>query len=99
MARLIPLPLTVSCSRKSRLVPVLPFWYRLIQVVLDKIKRVIKWLLLSLLSLFNKKTCYNLKKVEDKCIVSIEVKEEVMCRKPYALYQMVIMLLMILGDL
>jgi len=30
----MPLPLTVSCSSKSRLV--LPFWYRLTQVVLEK---------------------------------------------------------------
>jgi len=29
IAWLIPLPLIVSCSRKSRLVLVLPFWYRL----------------------------------------------------------------------
>jgi len=34
MVQLIPLPLTVSCSSKSILV--LPFWYRLTQVVLDK---------------------------------------------------------------
>ena len=35
MAQLMPLPLTVSCSsNKSRLV--LPFWYRLTQVVLVK---------------------------------------------------------------
>ena len=32
MGQLIPVPLTVSCSRKSRLV--LPFWYRLIRVTL-----------------------------------------------------------------
>jgi len=31
MAQLMPLPLTVSCSSKSRLV--LPFWYRLTRVV------------------------------------------------------------------
>jgi len=36
MAQLIPLPLTVFCSRKSRLVLVLPFWYQLTQVVPDK---------------------------------------------------------------
>ena len=36
MAQLMSLPLTVSCSSKSRLV--LPFWYRLTQVVLDKIQ-------------------------------------------------------------
>ena len=34
MAQLMPLPLTVSCSSKSRLV--LPIWYRLTQVVLEK---------------------------------------------------------------
>ena len=34
MAQLMPLPLTVSCSVKSRLV--LPFWYRLTRVVLEK---------------------------------------------------------------
>jgi len=35
---------TVFCSRKSRLVLVLPFWYRLIRVLPDKIRRAIKWL-------------------------------------------------------
>ena len=44
MAQLIPLPLTVSYSRKSRLLLVLPFWYRLTQELLDKIQRAIKWL-------------------------------------------------------
>jgi len=34
IAQLMPLPLTVSCFSKSRLV--LPFWYRLTWVVLDK---------------------------------------------------------------
>ena len=34
MAQLMPLPLTVSCSVKSRLV--LPFWYWLTRVVLEK---------------------------------------------------------------
>ena len=33
MAQLMPLPLTISCSSKSRLV--LPFWYRLSWVVLE----------------------------------------------------------------
>jgi len=33
-AQLMPLPLTVSCSSKSRLV--LPLWYRLTRVVSDK---------------------------------------------------------------
>jgi len=36
MAQLMPLPLTISCSSKSRLV--LPFWCRLTQVALDKIQ-------------------------------------------------------------
>jgi len=36
MAQLMPLPLTISCSSKSRLV--LPFWRRLTRVVRDKIK-------------------------------------------------------------
>jgi len=41
MAQLIPLPLTVSCSSKSRLV--LPFWYWLPRLVMDKmaVKRVL----------------------------------------------------------
>jgi len=34
MAQLMPLPFTVSCSSKSRLV--LPYWYRLTWVVMDK---------------------------------------------------------------
>ena len=34
MAQLMPLPLTVSCFSKSRLI--LPFWYRLTWVVPDK---------------------------------------------------------------
>jgi len=34
MAQLMPLPLTISCSSKSTLV--LPFWYWLTRVVLDK---------------------------------------------------------------
>ena len=37
MAQQMPLPLTVSCSCKSRLV--LPFWYRLTRVVPDKIQK------------------------------------------------------------
>jgi len=36
MAQLMPLPLTISCSSKSRLV--LPFWFRLTRVVSDKIQ-------------------------------------------------------------
>jgi len=44
MAQLMPLPLTVSCSRKSRLVLVLHFWYWLTRVVPDKIQRAVKWL-------------------------------------------------------
>jgi len=34
MAHLMPLPLTISCSSKSRLV--LPFWYQITRVVPDK---------------------------------------------------------------
>jgi len=34
MDQLMPLPLTVSCSSKIQIV--LPFWYRLTQVVLEK---------------------------------------------------------------
>ena len=34
MAQLMPLPLTVSCFSKIQIV--LPFWYRLTRVVLDK---------------------------------------------------------------
>jgi len=37
MAQQMPLPLTVSCSSKSRLV--LPFWYLLTRIVLDKIQK------------------------------------------------------------
>ena len=40
MAQVMPLPLTVSCSSKSRLV--LPFWYRLTLVAPDKIQRAVK---------------------------------------------------------
>jgi len=36
MAQLMPQPLTISCSSKSRLV--LPFWCQLIWVVPDKIQ-------------------------------------------------------------
>jgi len=36
MAQLMPLPFTISCSRKSRLV--LPFWCQLTQVVPEKIQ-------------------------------------------------------------
>jgi len=36
MAQLMPLPVTVSCSSKSRLV--LPFWCQLTHIVLDKIQ-------------------------------------------------------------
>ena len=46
MGQLMPLPLTVSCSSKSKLV--LPFWYRLTRVVLDKGQRAVKWVLLLL---------------------------------------------------
>jgi len=37
MAQVMPLPLTISCSSISRLV--LPFWYQLTRVVLDKIQK------------------------------------------------------------
>ena len=37
MAQQMPLPLTISCSSKSRLV--LPFWYLLTQVVPDKFQK------------------------------------------------------------
>jgi len=40
MAQLMPLPLTISCSSKSRLV--LPFWCQLIRVVPDKIQEAHK---------------------------------------------------------
>jgi len=40
MAQLMQLPLTISCSSKSRLV--LPFWYRLTQVVLHTVQEAIK---------------------------------------------------------
>jgi len=40
MTQLMPLPLTVSCSSKSRLV--LPFWYRLTRVVPDEVQGTIK---------------------------------------------------------
>jgi len=40
MAQLMQLPLTISCSSKSRLV--LPFWCWLTQIVRDKIKEVCK---------------------------------------------------------
>ena len=36
MAQLMPLPLTISCSSKSRLV--IPFWYWLTRVVPDKVQ-------------------------------------------------------------
>ena len=42
MAQLMPLPLTISCSSKSRLVIpflVLPFWYLLTRVVPDKFQK------------------------------------------------------------
>jgi len=38
MAHQMPLQVTVSCFSKSRLV--LPFWYRLIPVILDKAQLV-----------------------------------------------------------
>jgi len=47
----MPLPLTVSCSKNSRLVLpswFLPFWYQLTQVVPDKIQRAMKRLCVCL---------------------------------------------------
>ena len=55
MAQLMPLPLTISCSSKSRLV--LTFWCRLIRVVRDKIQEGIKWLCVCFAELFIK--CLN----------------------------------------
>jgi len=40
VAQMMPLPLTISCSSKFRLV--LPFWYWLTWVILDKIQRAVK---------------------------------------------------------
>ena len=40
MAQLLPLPLTISCSSKSRLV--LRFWCRVTWIVLDKIQKAVK---------------------------------------------------------
>ena len=40
IAEQMPLPLTISCSSKSRLV--LPFWYQLTRVVPDKIQKSCK---------------------------------------------------------
>jgi len=42
MAQLMPLTLTISCSSKSRLV--LPFWYQLTRLVLDKVQGAVKQL-------------------------------------------------------
>jgi len=44
MTQLMPLPPTISCSSKSRLV--LPFWYQLTRVFPDKIQRAAKTVLL-----------------------------------------------------
>jgi len=38
---ILSLPLTLSCSKKFRLVLVLPFWYQLTRVVPDKIQRAV----------------------------------------------------------
>ena len=46
MTQLMPLPLTISCSSKYRLV--LPFWCRLTQVVMDKIQEGLKRLCVCL---------------------------------------------------
>jgi len=48
MAQLMPLPLTVSCSSKSRLD--LPFWYLLTRVVPSPGQRAIKWVLLLVIA-------------------------------------------------
>ena len=59
IAQLMPLPLTISCSSKSRLV--LPFWYQFSQIVLDTVPlnecllarsqhQLAKWLLVYTLS-------------------------------------------------
>jgi len=40
MTQMMPLPLTISCSSKSRLV--LLFWYRLTLVESDKIQKAVK---------------------------------------------------------
>ena len=53
MAQLMPLPLTVSCFSKSRLVS--PFWYRLTWVVPDKAP--LNWV--CVLLLFAYKDYYN----------------------------------------
>jgi len=42
MAKLMPLPLTIFCCNKSRLV--LPFWYWLTRVVPDRVQRAVKQL-------------------------------------------------------
>ena len=44
MAQFMPLTLSVTCFRKSRLSLALPFWYRLTWVVPDKIQRAVKQL-------------------------------------------------------
>ena len=44
MAQQMPLPLTISCSSKSRLV--LPFWYLLTRVVPDKFQKSSKTIVL-----------------------------------------------------
>jgi len=42
MSQLMPLPLTISYSSKSRLFLVLPFWYRITWVVPDKVQWAMK---------------------------------------------------------
>jgi len=45
MTQLMPLPFTISCCSKSRLVftiLVIPFWYRLTRVVPDKVQGAVK---------------------------------------------------------
>jgi len=59
MAKLIPLPFTVSFSSKSRLV--ILFWYQLTLVILDKVQRAIKRVCRFVL--------YRLVSVSIKCMV------------------------------
>jgi len=56
MAQLMPLPLTISCSSKSRLV--LPFWFRLTRVVPDKIQEGHKTVVCVRVRVCVKDACY-----------------------------------------
>jgi len=55
MALLMPLPFTVSCFSK---IWILPFWYRLTQVVPEK--RAVKWVCVCVHSLKMLKMVYSL---------------------------------------